>query len=89
MTEIKLQPDLAHCIETVAKNEYERVLGILLKGREDEQLEDELELLRAFLESADFNLLRSRCDDLLLTGRGVSVTLRSTEQDPGYAIEIE
>jgi hypothetical protein len=87
--EIKLEPSLDHCIETVAKNEYERVLAILLKGCEDRQLEDQLELLRLFLESADFGSLRSRCEDLLIAGKRVTVTLRSTEQDPACDIESE
>ena len=53
MMEIKLEPSLTHCIETTAKREYERVLGQLLKGKEeDSQLAEELELLRIFLESA-------------------------------------
>jgi hypothetical protein len=87
--EITLEPGLDHCIETVAKNEYERVLGILLKGSEGRDLEDRLELLRLFLESADFSALRSRCDDALLAGKRVTVTLRSTEQGPAYEITIE
>jgi hypothetical protein len=46
--EIRLEPDLSHCIETVAKREYERVLSLLLKGcNEDKPLEDELELKSA------------------------------------------
>lgn len=87
MVEIKLEPSLSSCIETVAKREYERVLSILLKGgREDRQLEEELELLRLFLESADFGRLRSLSEDLLLDGRRVEFILKSTESPPGYAI---
>lgn len=89
MTEIKLEPGLLHCIETVAKNEYERVLAILLQGREDKQLEDELELLRLFLESEDFSSLRTRCEDLLVAGKRVTVTLRWTERNRSYGVQIE
>jgi hypothetical protein len=89
MMEIKLEPDLSHCVETVAKREYERVLSILLRGDyEDKQLEDALELLRLFLESADFGSLRSRCEELLLQGRQVKVKLRSTSGIPEYDIEV-
>ena len=87
---IELQPDLLHCIETVAKREYERVLGMLLKGHDEKkQLEDELELLRAFLESADFGSLRNRCEEFLLIGRRVKVRLRSTSGVPEYDIETD
>jgi hypothetical protein len=89
MMEIKLEPSLTHCIETTAKREYERVLGQLLKGKEeDSQLAEELELLRIFLESADFGQLRSRCDDSLTAGRKVEARLRSSNSAPGYEIEI-
>ncbi len=89
MMEIKLEPSLSHCIETMAKKEYERVLGQLLKlMEEDSRLAGELELLRIFLESADFGQLRSRCDDFLTAGKRVEVRLRSPDSAPGYEIEI-
>jgi len=78
-----------HCVETMAKNEYERVLGLLMKNnQEDSQLEARLELLRHFLESADFGTLRSRCDEFLLNGRRVIVKVTSVNKPPGYEIEI-
>jgi hypothetical protein len=87
--EIKLEPSLSSCIETVAKKEYERVLSLLLKAdQEDAQLAEELELLRVFLESADFGRLRSRCDEFLLVGRRVECRLRTISSAPGYEIEI-
>ena len=90
MIEIKLEPSLSHCIETVAKREYERVLSMLLKGdREDGQLEEELELLRLFLESADFGQLRSLSEELLIDGRRVEFILKSTESPPGYEVGIK
>lgn len=88
--ELTLEPDLSHCIETVAKAQYERVLAILLRADDvDRSLEKELELLRLFLESADFGTLRSRCDDFLLAGKRVRVHLTSTEGVPEYDIETE
>jgi hypothetical protein len=36
MMEIKLEPSLSHCIETIAKRVYERVLSQLLKGKEED-----------------------------------------------------
>jgi len=88
--EIRLEPSLSNCIETVAKREYERVLSILLKeDQEDRQLEEELELLRLFLESADFSQLRSLSEDLLLDGRRVEFILKSTDSPPGYEVGID
>ncbi len=87
--EIKLEPSLSHCIETVAKTEYERVLSLLLKEKEeDDQLAEELELLRMFLESADFGRLRSRCEEFLLAGKHVLVRLTSISVPPKYEVEI-
>jgi hypothetical protein len=90
MIEIKLEPSPSSCIETVAKREYERVLSMLLKGdREDRRLEEELELLRLFLESADFGRLRSLSEDLLLDGRRVEFILKPTDSLPGYEVGIK
>jgi hypothetical protein len=89
-TEIVLEPNITHCIESVAKREYERVLQLLLKGeKEDPRLADELELLRLFLESADFGVLRGRYEDSLLAGKGVKVRLRLREGVPDWDIEID
>jgi len=89
MMEIKLKPTLSHCIETVAKREYERVLSILLKrDQEDTRLAEELELLRLFLESADFGRLRGLSEDLLIDGRNVEFTLKSIDSPPGYEVGI-
>jgi hypothetical protein len=89
-TEIVLEPNLTHCIETVAKSEYERVLSLLLKDKkEDPRLADELELLGLFLESADFGLLRSCCDECLIAGRPVKVIVRSTGGIPDWYIETD
>jgi hypothetical protein len=88
MMEIKLNPSLSHCIETVAKREYERVLGLLLGGKEEDSLLDELELLRLFLESADFRQLRRCSEEALLAGRQIEFVLKSAHGVPGYEIEI-
>ena len=87
--EIKLEPSLDSCIETVANREYKTTLNILLKSdQEDEQMEEKLELLKRFLESADFNELRSRSDKFLLKGERVEFILKSTDTPPNYEIEI-
>ncbi len=88
--EIKLEPSLSSCIETVANREYKKVLNILLKrDQEDEQMEEKLELLKLFLESADFDHLRSLSDKFLLKGERVEFILKSTNNPPKYEIEIK
>jgi hypothetical protein len=89
MMEVKLEPSLSHCVETVAKRRYEKVLSLLLGGKQEESLLDELELLRLFLESADLRQLRSRCEESLLAGRRVEVTLRSAQGAFPYEIEVK
>lgn len=87
--ELKLEPNISHCIETVAKRQYNKVLNRLLKGEEeDEQLLEELELLRLFLETGDFRKLRGVSEEFLRNGRRVEFVLRSTNGAPGYEIEI-
>lgn len=88
--EIKFEPSLSHCIETLAKNEYEKVLNQLLKAKqEDGQLAEKLELLRLFLESADFSQLRGRYEDILSAGRRVEIRLRSTGRTPEFEVGID
>jgi len=89
MMEVKLEPNLSHCIETVAKREYEKVLSLLLGGKQEESLLDKLELLRLFLESADLRQLRSRCEESLIAGKRVEVILTSAQGAPPYEIEVK
>ncbi len=86
--EIKLEPSLSHCIETVAKREYEKALRLLLsEEQEDMQLEQKLELLRLFLESADFSQLRSRCHKPLAEGKRVTFTIRPIDGTVEYEMK--
>lgn len=71
--EIEITPDLSNCIHTLAKKRYEQVLGKLLRQEGDGPpcLEEKLEILRLFLESADFRELRNRSEKAILEGRTV------------------
>ena len=70
MLKIELVPDLDHCIETVAKREHAAVLKqILAPGQRNKELEEKLEILRLFLETADFKQLRSESERQLTEGR--------------------
>ncbi len=54
MQKIELFPDSTNCIETVARQEYAAVYKELITpGRENHKLEEKLETLWLFLETAD------------------------------------
>lgn len=87
--ELRLEPSTSSCIETVAKREYERVLSLLLKGEQvDKKLEEELELLKLFLESADFGKLRRLSEEHLIRGKRVEFILRWIDSIFSYKIEV-
>ena len=72
MLKVELTPDLTHCIETVAKTEHATVLKQLLEpGQGNRELEDKLEILRLFLETADLKQLRAESEKRLTEGRKV------------------
>lgn len=72
MLKIELVPDLSHCIETVAKRKHaELVQRFLALGGGNKPLEERLEILRLFLETADFKKLRSESEKQLMEGRMV------------------
>jgi hypothetical protein len=73
--EIVLEPDLSRCIETAAREEFERYKRLLLEGKNRRDLAERTELLRLFLESADFRELRRISEPLLAAGRRVAFTV--------------
>ena len=76
MDQIELVPDLSHCIETVARREYENLArNYLQSGKGDSELGEKIELLRSFLESADFRKLREQSEGYLLKGQKVKFVL--------------
>jgi hypothetical protein len=76
MVQIELIPDLSNCIETVARKEYENLVRSYLQaGESDSEFEDKVELIRAFLESADFRKLRQQSEVYLLKGQNIKFIL--------------
>jgi hypothetical protein len=72
MVKVELVPDLAHCIETVARTAHAETLKKLLRpGRRDKVLEQKLEILRLFLETSDFRRLRADSEQRLMRGEKV------------------
>jgi len=69
---VELIPDLSHCIETIARKEHAAVLKQLLGSDEgNKKLEEKLEILALFLETADFRELRAESEKILMDGKKV------------------
>ena len=86
---IELKPDLSSCIETLSKKEYERTLNLLLKEKSvDERLGEKLELLRLFLESADFGHLRSQYEGYLAERKEVTFLIYPEEGKVCYKMIV-
>ena len=76
MGQIELVPDLSHCIETVARKEHENLARSYLRaGKGDSEFGEKVELLRSFLESADFRKLRKQSEGYLLKGQKIKFVL--------------
>ena len=89
MQKIELIPDLDHCIETVAKKEHAVVLKQLLtRKRRNKGLEEKLEILRLFLETADFTKLRAKSEKQLVEGKAVRFVIFLENGIPGYEMDI-
>jgi hypothetical protein len=87
---IKLAPTLKSCIETTAQREYwKRVNEYLKTGYEDKGLEERIELLRDFLETANFSKLRSQSEKHLIDGKRVTFNLSMTKGKPTYEMIVE
>ena len=85
---IELEPKLDACVETQAKRQYNQTLSELLKKGENRELEGELELLKLFQESADFNKLRRESEKHLVAGKKVKFILHLKEGKPEYEMQI-
>jgi len=87
---IVLTPTVSHCIETVAKREYwKNVNNYLKKRKEDERLEEKIELLRSFLETANFGNLRRKSEEHILHGKQVTFILTIKKKKLHYDMIVE
>lgn len=89
MLRVELVPDLTHCIETVARNEYRETMAKLLAaGESDEDLQQKLELLRVFLETTDFRRLRRESEKYLTEGKRVKFVVYLQEGNVRYDQQV-
>ena len=75
-------------METQAKRQYNQILSGLLKQGDEGELAEKLEILRLFLESADFSRLRSESEKHLLEGKGVKFILHLEKGMPKHEMKI-
>lgn len=89
-TRIELRPTLTHCIQTTAKQEYSRGLDqYLQEEEEDAELGARIELLRLFLESADFRELRRESEKHLVRGKTVRFLLYLEAGELRYEMAVD
>ena len=87
---IELIPTVSRCIETTAKGEYWRSVDeFLKKGTEDKELEQRIELLKTFLETADFSLLRGDYEEYLVQGKRVIFHLSVKNGKPSCEMTVD
>jgi hypothetical protein len=90
MLKIELIPDFTHCIETVARREYADVSKQLLTpGRANKGLREKLEILRLFLETANFRKLRCECEEQMMEGRSVHFVIYLENSVPKYEMQVK
>jgi len=89
MLKVELIPDLSHCIETVTRKEHaETVRQLLGKVKEHKQLEEKIELLEAFRETADFKKLRRESEKHLVEGKEVKFIVHLEGEIPRYEMQV-
>jgi len=86
---IELRPNLSHCIEAAAREEFRTSAVQYMKaGCKDEKLGQKIQLLRAFLESADFKKLRAQSERHLVEGQKVRFVIWRTGSKTSYEMVV-
>lgn len=88
ITRIELLPNLSHCVETRAKQEYAAIMSGILSGDQSPGLDERLELLRAFLETADFSRLRRESQEHMIPGKKVKFVLSRLAGHSEWSVEM-
>jgi hypothetical protein len=89
MNAIELLPSLSRCVETTAKDEFWNSANQYMEGgQKDKKLEEKIELLKAFLESADFKKLRSDSETHLVRGKRVRFLIAWKDGRPNYEMAV-
>ncbi len=75
-------------METKAKRLYNQVSRELLNKGEDEELRGKLEIMRLFLETVDFNKLRSESEKNLVEDKNVKFLLHLENGELNYEMKL-
>jgi hypothetical protein len=90
MPQIELVPTLDLCIEGTARQEFLRITGdCLQRGKADRALEERIDLLRMFLETADFRRLRAESERHQVEGKKVRFFLYLEDGRPRYELKVD
>jgi len=80
---VELFPTLDHCIESAAREEFWRLVNRYLEGGGgNHEVEGRIDLLKGFLESADFGRLRSQSEAYMAEGMNVKFVICWKEGQP-------
>ena len=89
MLRIELIPTLIHCVESLAREHYDKcVQECLRSGEVNEENLERIEILRAFLESMDFSRLRQQSEKHLVEGGDVRFVVYMQEGKPQYEMNV-
>jgi hypothetical protein len=88
ITRIELLPELSHCVETRAKQEYASTMSKILSGNQSPGLEERLDLLKTFLETADFSRLRRESEEHMIQGRKVKFVISGFAGHSKWSVEM-
>jgi hypothetical protein len=74
---MNLEPTVHECVETIAKKRYWSLVEEYSKTKKiNEAMESDIELLRIFLEEADFAVLRNETERLLSKNKSPQVMIQ-------------
>lgn len=86
---IELVPTLDHCIETAAKREFLKAEAEYMQSnKEDKNLEEKIELLRMFIDTANFRELRAESEKYLTEGKVVKFLLSLDNGKLSYTMKV-
>ena len=89
MPALELYPTLEHCIETTARQQFNSLAADCLnKGGLDPISQITLEMLRRFLETADFRALREESAFYLIVGEKVKFILTGNGENLSCRMEV-
>lgn len=95
MSEIEFEPGFStkdipgKCIKCLAEREYGSCLRELLKGKEEEELEEKYEALVTFLESPQLRKLCDETERYLSEGREVKVRINLEDGELKYDVVLD